>query len=184
MLCHLLLRHVTDEFIDVVILNLLLISSHNILHILVHHIHSFLFSHELLHGLVVIGVLHLVVSPTHYFSHPWHHVLHWLVHTHLLQSNSKKMYSKVTVCSWVSRLLYFWTIWLFLSICWAITFWACLIILCLLQAISFIFSSSNPFEAAFLGTKALSFRDCTLASCHWFPLCNPWLALNQIKNAF
>ena len=90
MLCHLLLRHVTDEFINIVILNLLFFSSHDILHILVHHIHSFLFSHELLHGLVVIGVLHLVVSPTHYFSHPWHHILHRLVHTHLLQSNSKK----------------------------------------------------------------------------------------------
>jgi len=122
---NLLLSHIVDQFIHVFIFNFLLITLHDVLNILIHHIHPLLLSHKPFHGLLIIFAFHLIVGPTHYLGHPRHNILHGLTHAHLLQPKSIDLYSKVTPCSWASKLLYLLIIWLFFRICWAITFWDC-----------------------------------------------------------
>lgn len=122
---HLLCSHLADQLVHVLVLDLLLFSAHYVLNVLVHHVHAFLLSHEALHRLLVVHALHLIVGAAHYLGHSRHHVLHGLIHAHLLQSEWSIAYSKVTFCSWASRVLYLLTIWLFFRICCAITFWDC-----------------------------------------------------------
>lgn len=88
---HLLLLHIIDQLIDIIILDLLLIPLHYILHVLIHHIHALLLSHEPLHGLLIVIVLHLVIGSAHYFGHPRHHVGHGFVDAHLLQLESDSL---------------------------------------------------------------------------------------------
>ncbi len=161
MLGDLFCSHISNKFIYILILDLLLFPSHDVLHVLIHHIHPLFLSHEPFHRVLVVHSLHFVICTAHDLCHPRHHILHGFAHAHLLESAWREMYSKVTFWSCASRLLYFCTIWLFLRICWAITFWDCLIRLFLQLAIFSLFFSSNPSAEFLLDTLALSSPCCT-----------------------
>lgn len=85
LLGHRLVGHVVDQLVHVTVLDLLFLRVHDVLHILVHHRHALLLSHEPFHGLLHALVLHLVARRAHDLGHPAHDILHGLVDCHLLQ---------------------------------------------------------------------------------------------------
>ena len=61
--------HISDKFVNILILNFFLLCSHDVLDVLIHHIHPLLLSHEPLHGVLVVHSLHFIVGTTHYLCH-------------------------------------------------------------------------------------------------------------------
>lgn len=84
LLSNLFLSQVINQFIHIIIFNLLITTLHHILCHLVHNLHLLFLSHELLYCLLIIFVTHLWICTLHYLCHPLHHVFHWLVYAHLL----------------------------------------------------------------------------------------------------
>ena len=86
--------HIINEFVNVFILDLFLIGVHDILHVLVEHIHTLFFSHKSFHGLFVALVFHFVAGIAHDLGHPGHNILHGFVYRHLLESRLERAFTR------------------------------------------------------------------------------------------
>lgn len=80
------MRHLIDQLIDILILDILILGLHDIGHILVEDIHALFLCHETFHSFRVVLAFHFVACAGHDFCHAGHDVLHGFVYGHLLES--------------------------------------------------------------------------------------------------